>query len=96
MLEGHAEPTYAWVEVAARTQTVVTISHAFARRGHHTLPALQVESRFPFGLFRAWSVWKPAGKARIRRPENQPNSTATTAQPSASNNAAFIPHPLRR
>jgi uncharacterized protein (DUF58 family) len=71
VLEGHGEPTYAWVEVAARAQTVVTMSHAFATRGHHTLPALQVESRFPFGLFRAWSVWRPAGKVWVYpRPES--------------------------
>lgn len=65
VLDAHTAPTYAWVEVAARTQTVVTMSHAFAARGHHALPALQVESRFPFGLFRAWSVWRPAGRVWV-------------------------------
>ena len=70
VLPDHGEPTVAWAEIAARSQAVVTVSHEFPHRGHHSLPALQVESRFPFGLFRAWSVWRPAGKVWVYpRPE---------------------------
>ncbi len=29
------------------------------RRGHLRWPTLQLESRYPFGLWRAWSVWRP-------------------------------------
>lgn len=65
VLGGHAEPTHAWVQIAARAQTLVTMSHVYRHRGHHALPALQVESRFPFGLFRAWSVWRPVGKVWV-------------------------------
>jgi uncharacterized protein (DUF58 family) len=67
-----SEPTIAWAEIAARAQSVVTVSHGFAQRGHHMLPALQVESRFPFGLFRAWSVWRPAGKVWVYPRAEQP------------------------
>ena len=31
-----------------------------ARRGHLAWPALRLETRYPLGLWRAWSVWRPA------------------------------------
>jgi uncharacterized protein (DUF58 family) len=30
------------------------------RRGRQGLPALVLRTRFPFGLFQAWTVWRPA------------------------------------
>jgi uncharacterized protein (DUF58 family) len=61
----------AWAEVGARTQTVVQLAAAQARRGRHALPLLRAESRFPFGLFRAWTVWRPAGEVWVYpRPEH--------------------------
>lgn len=55
----------AWVEVPAQEQTHVHLSFAADQRGRVALPLLRVESRFPFGLFRAWSVWRPAGMAWV-------------------------------
>ena len=52
----------AWVEVAARQQTPVHLAWLAPSRGVHALPVLRLESRFPFGLFVAWSVWRPAGE----------------------------------
>jgi uncharacterized protein (DUF58 family) len=31
-----------------------------AHRGRHPVPVLRAETRFPLGLFRAWTVWRPA------------------------------------
>lgn len=50
-----------WVAVPAQTQTAVVIGCTALRRGRQGLPLLRAESRFPFGLFRAWTVWQPAG-----------------------------------
>jgi uncharacterized protein (DUF58 family) len=37
------------------------------------VPALVVETIFPFGLFRAWTVWRPAGRVLAwPRPETSP------------------------
>ncbi len=49
----------AWAELPAAVQTTVTLSWPCPRRGRHPLPLLRLESRFPFGLFRAWSLWRP-------------------------------------
>ncbi|MBK7614217.1 MAG: DUF58 domain-containing protein [Burkholderiales bacterium] len=81
VLPDHVQPTIAWTEIAARAQSVVTVSHEFSHRGHHALPALQVESRFPFGLFRAWSVWRPAGRVWVYPQPESPAPPLPHASP---------------
>jgi hypothetical protein len=42
------------------------------RRGRFAVPALVAETVFPFGLFRAWTVWRPAGHVLAwPRPESR-------------------------
>jgi len=55
------ERQLAWAQVQAQGQSAVTVGYTAGPRGQHALPLLRAESRFPFGLFRAWSVWRPAG-----------------------------------
>ncbi len=52
---------WTFAEVPPQTQTVLALGFQAPLRGMHALPLLRVESRFPFGLFRAWTVWRPAG-----------------------------------
>lgn len=67
------EPILAWCEVPSQCQTPVTVSAQAPRRGRMSLPRLRVESRFPFGLFKAWSVWQPAGEVWVYpKPEHPP------------------------
>ena len=40
----------------------VHVSIVPPRRGWHAVPTLVVETVFPFGLFRAWTVWRPAAR----------------------------------
>jgi uncharacterized protein (DUF58 family) len=47
-----------------------------ARRGWHAVPTLVVETVFPFGLFRAWTVWRPAARV-LAWP--RPNTRAAAA-----------------
>ena len=41
-------------------------------RGLHPVPVVRVESRFPFGLFRAWTLWRPAGRVVVFPQPEQP------------------------
>ncbi len=50
------------LDLAHGGQQMITLSTMAARRGLHDLAAIVVETRFPFGLFRAWSVWRPASR----------------------------------
>jgi uncharacterized protein (DUF58 family) len=64
------ESAWVWCEVPAQCQTPVMLSTVAPKRGLMKLPRLRIETRFPFGLFQAWSVWQPAGEVWVYpRPE---------------------------
>ncbi len=54
--------TRVWADVPAGGQASVQVAFVPARRGWHEVPALAAETRFPLGLFRAWTVWRPAAR----------------------------------
>lgn len=65
--------SFAWVDAPAQGQAVAHVSVVPARRGWHPVPVLVVETVFPFGLFRAWTVWRPASRVLAwPRPEMHP------------------------
>ena len=49
----------AWCDVPALGQTVSALSFVPSQRGLHEVPVLRAETRFPLGLFRAWTLWRP-------------------------------------
>jgi uncharacterized protein (DUF58 family) len=52
----------AWIDVPAGGQASAQLSFVPPRRGLHGVPPLRAETRFPFGLFRAWTIWRPAAR----------------------------------
>ncbi len=60
---GAAEP--AWCDVPAQGHSLLQLRCPMPRRGLQTLPTLRIETRFPLGLFRAWSLWRPAAEVWI-------------------------------
>jgi len=54
--------TLAWADVPAGGSTELVLTWRAPRRGLHELPVLRIESRFPLGLFVAWSYWRPASR----------------------------------
>ena len=57
-----AAATLVWTDVPTGGQAQVQIGFVPGRRGWHEVPALSAETRFPLGLFRAWTVWRPAAR----------------------------------
>ncbi len=53
----------AWCDAPAGGQGHAQLSFVPPHRGWHAAPVLVLESAFPFGLFRAWTVWRPAARA---------------------------------
>lgn len=51
-----------FVDVPAGGQTVAQLALVPARRGLHDVPTMHVETRYPLGLFRAWTIWRPAAR----------------------------------
>lgn len=62
----------AYAEIGPAGQTMVAVGMLAERRGLHPLPLLRIETRFPFGLFRAWSLWRPAGELCVYPRPEQP------------------------
>lgn len=53
----------AWVDVPAQGHAVVELHWTPPVRGRHDLPMLRVQTRYPFGLFTAWTLWRPNAQA---------------------------------
>jgi uncharacterized protein (DUF58 family) len=51
-----------WCDVPAGGQESMHLALVPPHRGWHAVPPLLVETVFPFGLFRAWTVWRPAAR----------------------------------
>ena len=68
-LRGSAER--AWTDLPPGGRVTVQTAWTAPGRGLHPLPPIEVETRFPMGAFRAWTVWRPAaGLLVYPRPEN--------------------------
>lgn len=55
----------AFTDVPAQGHAQLHLQVSFPTRGRHLLPVLRIESRFPLGLFGAWSLWRPAAVAWV-------------------------------
>ncbi len=52
--------TLVWSDVPAGGQAHVRLAFVPPHRGWHAAPVLSLETRFPLGFFRVWSLWRPA------------------------------------
>ena len=62
---GTAGSALTWIDVPALGQAHAQVSFVPATRGYHTAPTLSAETRFPLGLFRTWTVWRPAARLLV-------------------------------
>ena len=74
------EHTLSWINVPALGQAPAQVSFVPPQRGLHELPTLSVETRFPFGLFRTWSVWRPASRLLVYPQPEQPAAPLPAAR----------------
>ena len=59
---GQAPASDVFVDVPAGGQATAHLAFVPPKRGLHDVPALRAETSYPFGLFRAWTVWRPAAR----------------------------------
>jgi uncharacterized protein (DUF58 family) len=81
--------SFSWCDVPAQGQETVRVSLVPPKRGWHEVPLLVVETVFPFGLFRAWTVWRPAARV-LAWPRPEPNAP-TLPPPSSQRGEAQQP-----
>jgi uncharacterized protein (DUF58 family) len=60
------------VDVARGAQQTATLAMLPATRGLHDIDTIRLETRFPFGLFVAWSIWRPAARVLAWPPPEVP------------------------
>ena len=82
--------TLAWTDVPAGGQANAHVSYVPAARGLHDVPTLSAETRFPLGLFRAWTVWRPTARVLVY-PEVEADAPALPAARPVSSGAQARP-----
>ncbi|MCV2369154.1 DUF58 domain-containing protein [Roseateles oligotrophus] len=89
-VQGAARSEIAWTDVPALGHALLTVRFPSGACGRRTLPALQIVTRFPLGLFRSWSVWRPAAQVWIYPKAEQPTPPfpAQQAQAQGSGNSS--------
>jgi uncharacterized protein (DUF58 family) len=73
--------TLAWADVPAQGHQELVLTWRAPRRGHLELPVLRIETRFPLGLFIAWSYWQPASRQWVYPAVEQPPPPLPSGQP---------------
>jgi len=74
----------AFCDVPAQGSALMRLRFTPERRGQHPLPTLLVETHFPLGLFRAWTVWRPAASALVYPAPEAPAQPLPPGQPSGA------------
>jgi uncharacterized protein (DUF58 family) len=76
-----AGTSWVWVDVPAQGQVNSRLTMVPPTRGLHRAPTMMAETGFPFGLFRAWTIWRPAAST-LAWP--QPEAPAPPLPPAAA------------
>jgi len=64
---------WVWTDVPAQGSVTTQVAFKPAQRGWQRLPTLTLETRFPLGTFRVWTLWRPAARVLVYpAPEQQP------------------------
>lgn len=84
---------FSWVDAPARGHAVVHVRYAAEQRGLHELPTLRIVTRFPLGLFRAWSYWRPAAQVWIYPKPEQPVAPFAPQRAGLDDERLSVPSP---
>jgi len=71
-MESTPAASLSWTDVPEGGQASTQVSFVPTVRGRHGVPAISAETRFPLGLFRAWSVWRPEAQVLVYPKAEQP------------------------
>jgi uncharacterized protein (DUF58 family) len=80
-IESASGATLTWVDVPSGGQASAHVSFVPRSRGRHDVPTLSAETRFPLGLFRAWTVWRPSGEVLVYPKPERPPAPLPSARP---------------
>ncbi len=73
--------TLSWIDVPAGGQATTHVGFVPPHRGRQDAPTLAAETRFPLGLFRTWTVWRPAAQLLVYPRLERPAAPLPPARP---------------
>ncbi len=79
-VSGAADATLTWIDVPALGQAHAQVSFVPPARGRVEAPTLGIETRFPLGLFRTWTVWRPAAQLLVYPQPERPAAALPAAR----------------
>jgi uncharacterized protein (DUF58 family) len=82
---------WAWTDVPAQGSSMLQVRWQPPARGLHSLPPLAVQTRFPLGTFRVWTVWRTASRVLVY-PAPEPCPPPIPAAQTPGPRAASSPH----
>lgn len=50
---------WVWCDILPQESTIISLSVPTKQRGWQQIPKLMIQTSFPMGVFRAWSIWQP-------------------------------------
>lgn len=80
----------AWTDVPEQGHSQITLRLPAPQRGLQALPTLRIETRFPFGLFGAWSIWRPASRVWVYPQPERPCPPLPQASGSSDPHASAV------
>lgn len=80
----HGSGHWVYTDVPAQGSARVQVAFAPTRRGLHRAPTLTVETRFPLGTFRVWTLWRPAAPLLVYPAPETPAPPLPPGEPRAN------------
>lgn len=89
--DNHAK-RWVWTDVPAQSTASVQVAFQPQRRGLQRLPTLTAETRFPLGIFRVWTVWRPAAEVLVYPAPEAFAPPLPPGEPHAGGSSVAQPH----
>ena len=86
-LGGWHSEDWAWADIPAHGSSMLPLNWPAPARGLHSLPPLTVQTCFPLGTFRVWTVWRTAARVLVY-PAPEPRAPDLPATPTPGLRAA--------
>lgn len=73
VINSASDEKLSWIDVPAGGQVSAQLAFMTHSRGLQPLPRVTIQTRFPLGLFRAWTIWRPSASCLVYpQPEVDP------------------------
>ncbi len=84
----NAPAPWVWCDVPGGGSTDTELVLPGLSRGRHEVPMLTAETRFPLGIFRVWTVWRPAAAVLVYPSADAAPPPLPSGQPHSSGGSA--------